>query len=279
MPLADENAENSGAPPGVLRPQLRQGGLRGPPGATRGHGRAAQQRPHPPHPRPLRPRLPRDNRPLEPVRHRPGHGPEPVEHLAHAEGRQERRQVPGCLETAPGGVHARGGRQNSRVRRARLRPSPGLSGGGLPPALPQAAQGPGAPLTGGGGTNPAFLGGGEEEGRGGCRPAWPYGAGRVGAAPRPRGRGLGRRSSEPEDAIAELLRGMARWKGAWAVATLLSIYTELSTFFHNIRGARQTHLSAASSETRDETSQGCSPPRISRPAWRHWKKRWQSSSG
>jgi len=82
-----------------------------------------------------------------------------------------------------------------------------------------------------------------------------------------------------KDAIAELLRGMTRWKGAWAIATLLSIYTELSTFFHNIRGARQTHLSAASSETRDETSQGCSPPRISRPAWRHWKKRWQSSSG
>ena len=82
-----------------------------------------------------------------------------------------------------------------------------------------------------------------------------------------------------KDAIAELLRGMARWKGAWTVAPLLSIYTELSTFFHNIRGARQTHLSAASSETRDETSQGCSPPRISRPAWRHWKKRWHSSSG
>ena len=37
-----------------------------------------------------------------------------------------------------------------------------------------------------------------------------------------------------KDAVAELLRGMARWKGAWAVATLLSIYTELSTFFHNI---------------------------------------------
>ncbi len=37
-----------------------------------------------------------------------------------------------------------------------------------------------------------------------------------------------------KDAVVELLRGMARWKGAWAVATLLSIYTELSTFFHNI---------------------------------------------
>ena len=36
------------------------------------------------------------------------------------------------------------------------------------------------------------------------------------------------------DAFMELLRGMARWKGAWAVATLLSIYTELSTFFHNL---------------------------------------------
>ena len=37
-----------------------------------------------------------------------------------------------------------------------------------------------------------------------------------------------------KDAVAELLRGMTHWKGAWAVATLLSIYTELSTFFHNI---------------------------------------------
>ena len=37
-----------------------------------------------------------------------------------------------------------------------------------------------------------------------------------------------------KDAVVELLRGMARWKGAWAIATLLSIYTELSTFFHNI---------------------------------------------
>ena len=37
-----------------------------------------------------------------------------------------------------------------------------------------------------------------------------------------------------KDAVAELLRGMTRWKGAWAIATLLSIYTELSTFFHNI---------------------------------------------
>ena len=37
-----------------------------------------------------------------------------------------------------------------------------------------------------------------------------------------------------KDAVAELLRGMTRWKGAWAIATLLSIYTELSTFFHNL---------------------------------------------
>ena len=37
-----------------------------------------------------------------------------------------------------------------------------------------------------------------------------------------------------KDAFMELLRGMARWKGAWAVATLFSIYTELSTFFHDL---------------------------------------------
>ncbi|MDO4786440.1 MAG: hypothetical protein Q4A13_05805 [Fretibacterium sp.] len=37
-----------------------------------------------------------------------------------------------------------------------------------------------------------------------------------------------------KDAFMELLRGMARWKGAWAIATLFSIYTELSTFFHNL---------------------------------------------